>query len=324
MHAVGWRLGLRFGLFWVAGLFTAHATAARLTLAIADTPAFAPMHVAEARGYFAAEGLDLTILHCVNGRRCLQYLTDGEAHLAVVADLPMMLAAHAGKSFDIVATMASSSRENNLVVRSDRSIRTPDDLKGKRIGFVKGTSAHYFTDTFLIFHGLDASTVVMVPMDADKAVAQLVAGEVDAAGLYAPHGPQALAALGTRGTVLPSPKLYTVSFSIAARPEVADAELRKLLKATQRAIDFITAEPQKARVLLAERLKLDVRPLSKMLDDYDLRLTLSQSLLTTLEAESRWAQREGMVPAGAMPDYLSRMRVAPLQSLDRRAAAIVK
>ena len=140
------------------------AAAATLTLAVADLPHMAPALVAEAEGFFTAEGLDLKVLHCVNGRRCLQHLLDGQAQLATVADLPLALASHAGMPFEVVVTMATT-RDHRLVVRADRGIARMSDLKGKRIGFVRGTSVHYYIDTLLRLHDLDPSQVKLMPLE---------------------------------------------------------------------------------------------------------------------------------------------------------------
>ena len=43
-----------------------------------------------------------------------------------------------------------------------------------------------------------------------------------------------------------------------------------------------------------------------------------------LEAESRWAVREGLVESKAVPDYLELMRVEPLRALDPRAMTVIK
>ena len=62
-----WALGM-----WVALQGAAWpARAATLTVALSNLPYYAPVWIADAEGYFAAEGLDLRLLHCVNGRRCL-------------------------------------------------------------------------------------------------------------------------------------------------------------------------------------------------------------------------------------------------------------
>ncbi len=299
------------------------ALAAPTTLALADLPSFALGQIAAAEDYFAAEGLDLKVLRCVNGRACLQALAEGKAQLATVADTPLVMAAHSGVPYQIVATMGSSGRDNSIVARSDRGIRTPADLKGKRIGFVRGTTGHYFTDSYLLFHGIPRSSVTLVPLDPATAPEQLARGEVDAAGLYQPHGPRAQALLGDKGVLLPSPRLYAVTINLISQPGVPEDTVLRVLRALARAERLMEREPQRARALLAARLRLDASTIAEFWGVYDFRLVLEQSLLTTLEAQSRWALREGLVPPGPAPDFLERIRPGPLKALDPRAVTLV-
>ena len=316
---------LRSALAVLALGAAAAAPAAPLTLAIADTPLFAPALIAEAQGYYRSEGLDIKIVHCVNGKRCLQHLTDGEAQVATVADTPIVMAAHAGSRFDIVATIGTS-RENRLIGRVDRGIRTVADLKGKRIGFVKGTTGHYFTNTFLVFNNIDPRSVTMVPLEAGEMITQLVEGRIDAAGLYQPHAHYAAMKLGKNAVVLPSPRFYTVTANLVSVPAAAglgDGDLVKILRALNRACAFIDEQPMQAKATLAARLHVDAALIDASWSDYDYRLRLDQSLITGLEAESRWALREALVPRGPVPDYLERMRLGPLRTVDHRAVSIV-
>ncbi len=305
-------------------LAMAPARTAPLTLALSNLPYYAPVYIAEAEGYFVDEGLDLRLIQCANGRRCLQHLMDNEAQVATVADLPIVFALHAGRAIDIVATFSASSRNHRFVVRADRGISTPADLKGKRIGFARGTSTHYFTHTVLQYHGLGATQVTLVPLDAPDATEALVRGDVDAAGFYLPRGPQALALLGAKGGLLPNPRLYTATNNLVSQPGVSDADLTRLLRALHRANAFIRAEPERARMLTAKWLKMDRSVLDPLWSELEYRLTLDLSLLNTLEAESRWALREGLVPAGPTPDYLARVRSGPLRTVDPRAVLIAK
>ena len=308
----------------LGALVAAVASAGPLTMAIADLPAFSPALVADEAGFFAAEGLDVKVIRCVNGRRCLQHLTDGEAAMATVADIPMVMAAHAGKPFGIVTTMATSRRENRLIVRSDRAIRTASDLKGKRLGFIRGTSAHYFADNFLTFSGLKPQDLTLVPLDPARAAEQLIAGEVDAAGLYNPHGPRALDQLGDKALQLSTLSTYTITLNLVAQPAVSDDDLRKVLRALERALTLIRQQPHSARTLVAARLNLEPAELKTMWSDYEFRLVLDQALITTLESESRWAMREGLVENKTLPNYLDMVRDAPLRSIDRRAVTVIK
>lgn len=299
-----------------------------LTLAVADLVYAAPMLIAEAEGYFAAEGLQLALLRCAVGRVCLQHLLEGRAHFATAADVPIAVAAFAHKGFSIVATTMTSGTELRLVARQDRGIQRPADLKGKRIGTVKGTSGHYFVDTFLVFHGLKPSDVTLVALDASSAATALVNGEVDAAGLFEPQGRQAVKRLGPMGRVLPSPRFFTLTFNLVsagADAGVSDDDVRKLLRAAARADALIHTEPDRARAIVARVLKLDAAALAEAWVDFDFKLQLGQPLVNTLEAQARWAMREGLVPAGQpIPDYLDYIRPEPLRQLDARAVRLVK
>lgn len=302
------------------------APAAPLTLAVADLPGFAPALVAEAQGYYAAEGLDLKLLHCVNGFRCLKHLLAGEAQIATVAETPLVMAAHAGARFDIVATFGVS-REYRLVARADRGIRSIADLKGRRIGYIQGTSLLYFAQTLLTLDGVDPATVTLVPLAAGTHVDSLVRGDVDAGAFYHPHVGQVLQRLGGNAVLPDRSRSILVTFNLvsAGAPEpVADEDLRKLLRALRRACDFIDTQPDKARALLADVLKTDTAALAAIWDDYRFRLALDQTLINMLESQSRWAVREGLVPQAATPDFLDRVRPGPLRAVEPRAVTLVK
>lgn len=320
-----WSKGLRLPLAALGLLLSAAAPATALTLAIASGPGFAPVIVAQAQGYFAAEGLTPDIVRCVNGRRCLQHLLEGEAQIATATDTPIALASFTRRDFAIVATFASSASENKFVARADRGIRMPADLKGKRIGVVKGTSGHYFTDSFLLYHDIDPSQVTLQPLDPANQLAALARGEVDAIGAAEPLGYQARARLGDQAVFLPHPRIFNIHFNlVAGKTGVGDAELLKLLRAVQRAEALIRDEPARARRLTAEWLGADPRQLDAIWGEYRFELALDQSLLGALEAQARWARREGLVEAARAPDYLDFVHPRPLQMLAPRAVTLVK
>jgi ABC-type nitrate/sulfonate/bicarbonate transport system substrate-binding protein len=316
----GWTL---VGL--VMGMAAAHA--APLTLAIADLPHFSTALVAEAEGYFAAEGLELKIIHCVNGKRCLKHLTDGEAQYATVADTPIVLAALAGIQFEILATLGTASRDNRFIARGDRGIRTAADLKGKRIGIIKGTTADYFADTLLLFNGLTKLQVTLVPLDAVGAADAIVRGEVDAAALYSPIWQKAQASLGNSMVTLPNPRTFTNTINLVGVKLAAggrDDEAIKLLKALRRADQLIYSDPPRARAVVARQLKLTQAEVDGLWGSFDFSIGLSQLLITALEAQSRWALREGLVPDGKLPDYLDFIRVGPLKAVEPKAVTLVR
>jgi ABC-type nitrate/sulfonate/bicarbonate transport system substrate-binding protein len=321
--ACRWAAGLLLGL--LLGLSGLAAQAAQLVIAVGENSIFAPLQLAAQEGYFAAEGLDVKVITCVNGRRCLKHLTDGEAHVATVADTPMVFALHAGHRFDIVATFGTSAQDSMIVARTDRGIRSAGDLAGKRLGVVRGTSSHYFANVFLLVNGVTRDTVNIVFIDPNAPADPLVHGDIDAAALYRPAGPQAVQQLGAKARVLPTQVPYTVMVNLVAQPGLSQDNLVRVLRATRRGIELLNSQPARAQAMLAAHWQTDAKTTAERLAGYDWRLGLSQNLLSTLEAESRWALREDLVDrSNGRPDYLELMRVEPLRSLDPRAVTLVK
>lgn len=316
------------GFFLVCSAGVLQSThAAPLTLAIADLPVFSVALVAEHQGYFAAEGLDMKVIHCVNGKRCLKHLTDGEAQYATVADTPLVLAALAGSKFQILATIAGSARDNRFLARTDRGIRTAADLKGKRIGVVQGTTAHYFADTLLLFNGIAMSEVTLVPLDGADPAGALIRGDVDAAALYNPFGVRAQAAGGKLFVKIHSPNIFNVTANLVAIPRPAGGKASdavKLLQALKKAVDYIDKEPARAHQAVAARLRIPLQEMESMWGDYDFSLGLSQALVSALEAQTRWVIRERLVPGARMPDYLDYVDLEPLRSVDASSVSLIK
>ena len=310
----------------VGGAAVVQAASSTLTLAVADVPYSAPALIAEAQGWFAAEGLDLKIVHCAFGRVCLEQLLDGKAHLATVADTPITLASFGRKAFAIVATLSSPGDEMRMVVRVDHGIATAADLRGKRIGVLMGTSGHYFTETFLRFHGIDPADVSIVALESRDVAGALVSGQVDAAGLFAPHVDNALQRLGAKARAFPALSFFNLTFNLVSVPASAgasDDDVAKVLRALKRADDLISNQPKLAQAITAKALKIDPKTLEESWKQYDFHVQLAPSLLSSLEAQARWAQRAQLVPAGApLPDYLNFIRSGPLRRVDSRAVRL--
>ena len=299
-----------------------------LKLAVAEVIYSAPVLVAQAKGYFQEESLSLEIQRYKLGRICVEKLVAGEVDFATSADVPVLLALMNRHEFDVLATVSTSKRENQMVIRQGAGVTGPADLRGKRIGVLKGTSAHYFVDALLLFHGIDQSEVTHVPLDAKDPALALERAEVDAAGLFSVQVPGALARLQGKGTVSKQLPIYTVTFNLlskTARAGVSDQDALKLMRALRKAEKFIVEEPLQAQKIVAGVLQVSQEDLAKGWEDLDFRLSLAQTVVSNLESQERWARASGLVPADApAPQVLERIRVGPLRQVDAQAVRLIK
>jgi NitT/TauT family transport system substrate-binding protein len=317
-------------LAWGVALAITAATcsAQGLTIAVSRTSLSLPVYVADSQKFFDDELAAVTTRECVGGHRCIKLMLDGEVPLATVSEMPVMLNGLVRSDFAIVATFVTSKRDIKLIARKSAGIRTAGDLKGKRVGTVEGTSAHYFLDGFLLFDGVDPKAIQLVSLAPERITDALKEGKIDAAAIWEPFANRSIRALAGDAVVLPSARIYTETFNlVASRKFIAEreADLVKVLRALARAERFISERPQQAQAVLKEKLHEDQDFIDATWADFDYRMSLAEPLVRTLEGEARWAVREGHVRSDSkIPNYANFVIRAPLRKVDPAVVTLVK
>lgn len=278
-----------------------------LRLAVSRGPVSLPIYVAESQGYFEREGVAVRLQECSSGRSCFQLLVQKKTDLATAAELLVSLDSFTGSDVAIIATLSSSSHGIKLVARQSAGIAVPEDLRGKKIATVSGTSAQYFLDRWLVFHGIDPKDVDLVPLAPDQLAGALARHEVDAIAIWEPIAASAIATLAQDALALPSPRVYVQHFSLVASRQAIvqrEADLIKLLRALARAERFIAEHPAQALQVLNARLQGEHG--ADKLSENDFKLVLEQSLIATMDGQARWATRQGLVSSSGNPANLLR------------------
>ena len=159
-------------------------------------PGWFPWAVTEAKGLFggAAAGtkmqwfdgyLDSTNALNAGQLDCnSQTLNDTISSIAGGADLQVVL-------------QNDYSTGNDQIIAAE-GIDSIPDLKGKKVAAEEGTVDHYLLLKVLKDAGLKPTDISFVPLETGAAAAAFAAGQVDAAGVYAPFTTQALKRPGSK------------------------------------------------------------------------------------------------------------------------------
>jgi len=323
-----WRRVIRqLFVFWALCIGTTVSLAAEpLVLALSRTPLSLPFFIAEKKEFFAAEGLPIKIVEVIGGHRSLQQVIDGQADLATSSETVVMFNSFQRSDYAVIATFVTSDDDTKIVASKDSGITRVDQLAGKRVATVVGGSSHYYLDTTFYLNGIDPKSVQVKNLQPEAMADALNKGDVDAIAIWEPFPFMALQTLpGSR--VLPKSGPYATTFNLIARKDLRgarDDDLVKLLRALDRAAVFIKTEPAQAKAILRDRLQLDQSFIEWIWPRYNYRLSLDQSLLKTLEAEARWARREGSVKGDQSPNYMNFVYTKPLRSVRAAAVGIVE
>ncbi|WP_394117853.1 ABC transporter substrate-binding protein [Xanthobacter lutulentifluminis] len=155
----------------------------KLTLGVGGKPLlyYLPLTIAERKGFFKDEGLDVTINDFGGGAKSLQALIGGS--IDVVTGAYEHTIRMQAKGQDIVSVIELGRFPGIvLVARKDRPIKSVKDLKGAKIGVTApGSSTNFFVNFLLAKDGLKPEDVAFIGVGGGaSAVAQMKRGEIDA------------------------------------------------------------------------------------------------------------------------------------------------
>lgn len=305
---------------------TIHAENA-LRIAVAKQPASALMHIADSRGFFADEGLNVVMSYHPSGKRALiDGLFAGKADIATAAEVPVVINAFKRDDFRVLAAINFLDNVNRIIARKDAGIHTPGDLKGKRVATQKGSAVHYFLYLFLARHGLLSTQIDEHFMKAGKLPEALLRGEIDAFSMREPYISQAANQLGSNAILFAEPGLFPQYDVVVASKQVASnpALNNKLLRALLRAAQFAEAEPEQALKITATQIGADLEHLRKAWQSFHLQVVLDQSLLLALESEADWVVERNPVQRSQIPDMLKLIHSSPLREVAPSAVTLIE
>lgn len=208
----------------------------------ADLP-FVGVYVAQEKGYFKAQGLDVTIQHAASGEH-VQLLATGKIQFSTGTGGDILKrVSQAGVPLVSLAVIGQRD-DQAFAVKADSPIKTPKDWEGKIVGYKSTPSADYLA--MLKIAGVDRSKIREVAVGFDPRV--LATGQVDVYPVFAANEPDTLARQGVQVRLF-DPSAYGIpSFGLTymtnrdfltQHPDL----VKRFLKASLKGIADATADP---------------------------------------------------------------------------------
>lgn len=305
---------------------TQNSPVEKLSIAVPMVPHAALLYIAAAKGYFAEEGLEVTMTPTIHGKASVELVNQGKADLGAASDVVFVLATATGGALGIVANMFNSSNDLAVIARRDHGIAAPRDLAGKKVGVTLGAAGEYFLWAFLIRHKLPPDSVTLVDMPPGQIASGIAAGTVDATSTWQPNVLNAQLALNDNAVTFWEPQAYTETFNVIGRSDFLKGHskaIEKLVRAILKAEQFYRAQPEEALNVVAASLKINVDALRQIWKQYDFRVNLLQSQLITLEDEARWAMARGYAAKGPVPNFLPHLYLDALLAVQPERVTVL-
>lgn len=211
-----------------------------LKIAYSDWPGWVAWDVAEQKGFFKAEGVEVQLLWFEYGPS-MDAFAAGKVDAVAVTNGDALVTGSSGAR-NVMILLNDYSNGNDMIVARP-GINTVKDLKGKKVGVEVGFVDHLLLLKALQLNGLKESDVTIVKMTTDQASQVLASGDVDAVAAWQPNSGQALKAVKGSKSIFTSadvPGLIYDTLAVAPTSLAKDkAAWAKVVKVWYKTVDYI-------------------------------------------------------------------------------------
>lgn len=286
-----------------------------------------PLFVAEDQGFFVQNGLDVTFKIYDVGLNAATGLVNGEVDMASpVAEYVMV-----GKIFDHKNIQAIASIDEVdyafVIGRKDHGIERVSDLKGKKIGVVRGTILEFQLGRFLELNGVNPADVTLVPGKLPESANAILNGDVNAVMSIPPFTASIQEQLGSTAVAWSaqnSQPFYSLILAdrdwITQHPKLVE----RFLMAMRQAEEFIITHPDEAKAILRKKLNFSDDEIARVWSQNEFSLSLGQSLILAMEDEARWMMKNNLTSETTMPHFLDALYLDGLEVVKPEAVNIIR
>jgi ABC-type nitrate/sulfonate/bicarbonate transport system substrate-binding protein len=270
-----------------------------------------PFIVAEGKGYFAEEGLDVDYQIVQTGKQAMEALIAGRADFSSLVITNM---AYAGFQSDQLRIIASYGLffDDAVIFPASSPIQNPADLKGKKIGFAPSTTSQAFLIRLLELQGLSWNDITPVSLQPATGLPALKGGQIDAFVTWQPWRYGIAKALDGKAREIVNNKNIFLrrDFCVSTKtylnrhPDVPAKLLRALIKAE----DFLGKHTDEAVKIIAQKTGQDREAVASYPLQY--HIDLSADIPHLVSAYAGWvAKHQDEFLNKPVPDY--RKNLAP-------------
>ena len=261
--------------------------------------------VAKDQGYFAQHGLNVTFIQSPAVAVAMQNLLDRKHDFGFVNEYALSEPQLYNKKLRVIGTL-SQSDTNSVVGRKDRGINQISDLEGKKIGVTKGSNGEYFMDRFFILNSLSMSNTTVIYLPPAELVGAIVRGDIDAAFAPEPYVYQMRQQMGGNAVGWPVNlgqhaqfSLICTDITLQEHPEIVEGVLAAVLEAET----YVNSHPEEAKNVARKLTGFDDQYMEQDWQNHHFSVGLSQSLIRSMEDETRWRIGKNLTAAKDVPDF---------------------
>jgi ABC-type nitrate/sulfonate/bicarbonate transport system substrate-binding protein len=253
--------------------------------------------MAEAKGFFKDEGLDVQIRLFPSGTTAIQSFKTGAGDIMYSGDLPALQYWQRGGAYRMIAPSERDAK--GYVAVSTNDIKTAKDLIGKTIATRVGSTGSWFVSEYLAKNGIDEKSLTIKNLDPPLMPAALCRGDIAAFFIWEPTPSKTLEICGDKVHYLSTADGYIKGYSVfgarpewLATPEGAD-KAKRFLRAVRKGATVAASDFPATAAYLNQKFGLSEKDVRQQADIIERVLKFDKVFFDDFCGENRWQERTG-------------------------------
>lgn len=262
------------------------------------SPIFGPVFVADAKGFFKEEGINVTVKAFTSGADASEGFRSGGAQFLVASDVPLIYQMVGG---DAVMLGQFSQNDDMLVMMGNKAVNSPTELKGKKVGLVRKSGSEYMLKRYLEKANLTLNDVEMVNIPPFEQVPAMTNGDVVAVSTWKPFNLK-LMGVSNNFKILTEngPVGYRLFSGILVKRSLVTAENQKLLTGVMRALkkgaDWLEKAPADEKfALIAAQVKTSPADVREVIQNNRWSMVVDDNFKSAITGIAGYMQEQGLI-----------------------------
>jgi NitT/TauT family transport system substrate-binding protein len=290
----GWVAAFALGLLVLASAEEGR-TQETVRIAVGVDPVFTPWWIAEEKGFYEKHGIKADITQFSGGPALADATMAGETDIGSSGTATWMPRIVRG-SMVVLGTMATSPDAFKMAALT--SIKTLNDLKGKKVGSVAGSSTDYLWVLVGKKLNVPESAIEVIGMPPPELVPSLDRGDIQAYFVWEPWASRAVQVSGKDKVHILANSGdigYFLNFIVVGNKKFVEAKpdlTVRVLAALRDAIEFQNSNPEEAARIGGQKNKLKQDMASYIINLYKFSLGMAPEMESAAKTEEAWMRQK--------------------------------
>ncbi|KAF0219120.1 MAG: sulfonate transport system substrate-binding [Geobacteraceae bacterium] len=306
------------GIFTITVVTTGAAFANEIRIATQPSPFCASILIAKHKGWLEEELAKVGAKPAIKwtsfaaGPPMNESFAAGQQDIGILGDTPAIIGKAAGIDTRIIGITASGPRSLAVIVPTKSGIKSPRELKGKKVGVVKGSYAHHLLVLVLQKGGLTTNDIELINLSQADIATAITSGNIDAAAVWEPlitklESQGAVRVLADGTGIKKGVLVIVASNDFVTRNR---EQTKAFIRAYQRGAKFIKANPKEAARLTAADFNLPPEQLVKVLAKLDFHPAIQADDIEELKKSEAFMRSASLIKAPVSIDNFADTRLA--------------